>query len=129
MSESDPKPAGLLGSLRRIGDSLLGLAQSRLQLFALELQGERLRLVDTLLWLSAGLVLGGIGLLLGTMALALYLWQTARFAGLLLMAGVFLAAAAVIFWRVRVRVRKGPMPFADTIAEFKKDRACLQKRD
>ena len=120
---------GLLGSLRRIGESVLALAQSRLQLFALELQGEKLRLVDALLWLSLGLALGSVGLLLGTAALALFLWKQARFAGLLVMTGFFLGAAAVVFWRLRARLRKGPLPFADTIAEFKKDRACLRKQD
>lgn len=129
MNESDPQPAGLLASLRRIGESLLGLVQSRLQLLALDLQGETLRLVDTLLWLAIGLALGGVAGLAGATALALYLWKTWHFAGLLVMAGVFGVAAAVVLWRLRARLRKGPMPFADTIAEFKKDRACLQKQD
>ncbi len=62
MSEAYAGPAGLLGSLRRIGDSLIAVAQSRLQLFALELRGERLRLMDTLLWLSIAVLLGGVGL-------------------------------------------------------------------
>jgi uncharacterized membrane protein YqjE len=103
MSEADPKATGPFASLRRICDSLLALAQSRLQLFALELQGEKLRLVDTLLWLGAGLAFGGLGLLLGAAALALYLWETARFAGLLAMTGVLVGAAAVILWRLRAR--------------------------
>jgi uncharacterized membrane protein YqjE len=129
MSEANLKPARLLSSLRRIGDSALALAQSRLQLFVLELQDEKLRLVNMLLWLSIGLALGGAGLFLGTVVLALYLWETARFAGLLMMTGAFLGAAALIFCRLRKRLRNGPMPFADTIAEFKKDRACLRKQD
>lgn len=129
MSESAPKPAGLLVSLRRIGDSLLALAQSRAQLFALELRSAQLRLVDTLLWLSIAVALGALGVLLGTAALAIYLWEIARFAGLLGLMALFVGAAAVVFWRLRERLRNEPTPFAETIAEFKKDRACLQKQD
>jgi len=129
MSESSQEPAGLLVSLRRIGDSLLALAQSRAQLFALEVQSAQLRLVDTLLWLGLAVALGAMGALIGTAALAIYLWEVARFAGLLGLMALFVGAAAVVSRRLRERLRKEPMPFAETIAEFKKDRACLQKQD
>ena len=126
MSETGTKPGGVLSSLRRMGDSLLALAQGRLQLFALELQSEKLRLMDALLWLSIAVALGAVGLIVGTVALALYLWEMARYVGLVLMSGVFVGAAVVIVWRLRKGIRNGPMPFAGTVAEFQKDRACLQ---
>lgn len=129
MGDADSTSGGLFSSLRRAGDSLLALAQGRLHLFALELQSEKLRLVEMLLWLSVGLALGGAGMLLGTLTLALYLWETARFSGLLVMTGFFLGTSALVFWRVRRRLRKGPLPFADTIAEFKQDRVCLRSHD
>ena len=126
MSESGTKPGGVLASLRRMGDSLLALVQSRLQLFALELQSEKLRLMDALLWLSVAVALGAVGLILGTVTLAIYLWETTRYTGLVVLTGIFVGVAAVIVWRLREGIRKGPMPLAGTIAEFKKDRACLQ---
>lgn len=125
----DPKPDGLHAVLRRISDSLLGLAQSRLQLFALEVQSEKLRLLDILLWFSFGAVLGSVGLLLGTMALGIVVWEIAGIAGLLVMMGVFLGASIIVFWRLRGWLRRGPTPFADTIAEFRKDRSCFHKQD
>ncbi len=66
---------------------------------------------------------------MGAATAALYVWQTAGFVGLLAMAGIFFGAAALIFWGLRQHLRNGPMPFADTIAEFKKDRACLRRQD
>jgi len=129
MSEGDSKPGRLLGSLRRVGDSFLALLQTRIQLFALEVQSEKLRCLDALLYLGLGLVLAGAGLFFGATALAIYLWRLARYAGLLALTVVLLAAAIMILWRLRERLRKEPLPFADTIAEFKKDRACLRKRD
>ena len=44
MNEHTRETGGWLDSLRRTGDSLLGLAQSRFELFAVELQEEKCRL-------------------------------------------------------------------------------------
>jgi uncharacterized membrane protein YqjE len=129
MGDADPKTAGVFASLRRMGDLFLALAQSRVQLFALELQSEKLRLVDALLRLGLGLVVGTVGLMLGVATLALYLWEVLRFGGLLVMTGILVGAGAVILWRLRERLRNGPTPFLDTLVELKKDHACLQKRD
>ncbi len=129
MSDGDHKPAGLLDTARRVGDSLLGLVQNRVELFALELQEEKLRAVKLLIWLALALALGMAGLLLGLGALALFLWQLSGYIGLVGLAVVSLACAAAILWFVHSRVRKGPVPFNQTVAEFKKDRECLRKKD
>jgi uncharacterized membrane protein YqjE len=129
MGEPDPKADGLTAAVRRMGDSILALAQSRFQLIALEFQGEKLRFVGFLLWYSLGAALSAVGLLLGTMALGIFLWNTAGYSGLLITMGIFMGAAAFVFWRLRERIRHAPTPFADTIAEFNKDRACLRNRD
>jgi uncharacterized membrane protein YqjE len=129
MGDPEIKPGGVLSSLRRAGESLLALAQSRLQLFALDLQSEKLRLLEALLWLGLGLAIGAVGLILGTVTLALYVWARTGYAGLLVLTGVYLGVGALILWRLRQRLRQGPAPFAQTIAEFQKDRACLQDKD
>jgi len=129
MSEPDSPPAGLVASVRRVADSLLALVQNRVSLFAVEFQGERLRLIDRLFWLAIALSLGLIGLILATVTLALYLWQTTGFLGLVLLAAVFFVASAILLMRLRAQLRKAPSPFAQTIAEFEKDRACLRKQN
>jgi uncharacterized membrane protein YqjE len=129
MGEGDPKPAGWLELLRRAGDSLLGLVQSRLELFTVELQEEKLRALGLLVWLGLALVLGAAGLLLGLGALALFLWEMTGYAGLVGLALVTLASAAGLLWAMRRRIRRGPLPFSQTIAEFRKDRECLRRKD
>jgi len=129
MSEPKGKPGGVLASLRRMGDSLLALAQTRVQLFALEVQSETLRRLDLLLRLGIALAVGAMGLMVATAALAIYLWRTAGYAGLLLAAGVLVGLGAILVWRLREATRKGPLPFAETIAEFEKDRACFRGKD
>jgi uncharacterized membrane protein YqjE len=128
MSEGDPKSDGWLDSIRRTGDSLLGLAQSRIELFTVELQEEKLRALNLLVWLVVALALGVAGILIGLGALALFLWEVAGYGGLIGLALVTLAAAAAVLWSIRQRVQHGPRPFSDTVAEFKKDRECLHKK-
>jgi uncharacterized membrane protein YqjE len=126
---SEGHPGGLFSSMRRIFDSLLGLIQSRLQLFALELESEKLRLIDTLIKLAIALGIGFVGFLLGILTLALFVWQQARFVGLLVLTASLLGAAALLVWRLRHQLRKGPGPFAKTLAEFRKDRSCLGTKE
>jgi uncharacterized membrane protein YqjE len=129
MSEPEASPAGSKSSLRRMADSLLGLIETRLQLFATELQCEKLRAMELMLGLAVALGAGFIGVLVAVGALAVYLWEVAKYAGLVGLALVFLIASGVMFWRLRVALRDKPAPFSDTLAEFKKDRACLRQKN
>jgi uncharacterized membrane protein YqjE len=126
---NEGNPGGLLGSARRIFDSVLGLVQTRLQLFASEWESENLRLIDTLARIAVALSVVFLGLLMGTLTLALFVWKKAGFPGLVIMTAVILAAGVLLALRVRADLRKRPVPFAKTIAEFKKDRSCLETKE
>ena len=58
MSGNEHDAGGVMASVRRIGASLLGLGQTRAELFAVELQEEKLRALLLLSWLSLGVALG-----------------------------------------------------------------------
>jgi hypothetical protein len=45
------------------------------------------------------------------------------------MMGLFLLAGAFILWRLRSELRKAPAPFADTVAEFKKEFGYVNFRE
>lgn len=126
MDEKERTTGGWANSLRRTGDSLLGLAQNRLELFAVELQEEKLRALNVLIWLIVALALIVAGVLVGLGALALYLWHTAAYFGLIGLALVSLGAGAGALWAIRQRIRSSAAPFAKTVDEFKKDRSCLE---
>ncbi len=129
MAQTGDKSGGVVASLQRILDSLLALAQNRTQLFAAELQAEKLRWVDTLLKLGFAIAVGMIGLMLATTTLVLFIWEEARYAGLVAVTAVFLLVAGVLFWRLRDELRREPLPFEKTMAEFKKDRECFTGKD
>lgn len=126
MSASAPHSGGWLESLRRIGESLLALLRSRFELFTVEWQEEKLRLLNLLIWLGLAAVVGVAGVLVALFALAYWLWTAAGYAGLIGLAVAALAVAFGIIWSVRRKIRTGPAPFAHTVAEFRKDGECLR---
>lgn len=129
MGDDPPPLSDPVASVRRLVDSLLALARNRLQILASELQSEKERAFELLPWIGLAAGLGLAGFVLVIVTLALYLWTLAGYAGLLALAASLLLAATLLWLRLRARLRREPPPFADSIAEFQKDRACLPKND
>lgn len=129
MDAAHPAESGLLASARRAGTSVLGLLRTRFEILSVELREEKLRAVDLLLPLAIALALAMAGVLLAIGILALFLWRQFGYPGVIALALVTLAAAGVLFWLIRHRIRSGPVPFATTISEIGKDIECLRPRD
>lgn len=106
---------------------LLGLAQNRVELFAVELQEEKVRAVRFLAWIMMGLTVVAAGLLMGLGALAFYLWTTGGFPGVIGLALVSLCFGAGALHLTLRRIKNDPKPFAETISAFRKDRECLRR--
>lgn len=128
MNTAPRNNAGWLESLRRLGQSSSALLSNRFELFTVELQEEKLRLLKLLLWLGFAATIGVAGVLVGVFALAFWLWATAGYSGLVALALAALAVAGGIIWRIRRRMQVGPTPFAQTVAEFRKDGECLRNK-
>jgi uncharacterized membrane protein YqjE len=129
MTGADRDSEGILGSARRLGGSLLALFHTRIELFAVELQEEKLRVIRLLIWLTVALALAVAGLLVAIGALGLFLWESAGYAGVIGLAVAALAASAALLWSLGRRIGRGPDPFATTLAEMRKDLECLKNRD
>lgn len=121
-----PEETGPGASVQRIGTSVLGLIRTRVDLFAVELQQEKLRAISLLVWLAAAIALLGAGVLIAIGTLAVILWERYGDAGLIALTIATLVAGAVLLWLLRRRIRRGPAPFSATVAEFQKDLACLR---
>jgi len=125
MFEAEPDSPGFMDSLRRLGSSLTGLLHTRAELFAVELQEEKLRAIRLVIWVSVAAALGVAGIFVAIAALAVWLWTWAGYWGLGGLAGGTLGLAAIILWLIHHRITQGPGPFAGTVAEFKKDAESL----
>ena len=127
MDEPGEMGKGIFASLRRLLKTASAIAQNRLELFLVELQAERLQLFDTLLLLGVLLILVAMTLLVSTVTIVVLCLKHDRLDLLVALMLVSLAATAAAGWRLRIRL-KGWAPFSATVAEFKKDKACLEEK-
>src|SRR5437773_9628686 len=125
MDQTESKSGGFLAALRRIWDSGLALLLTRLELAILELQEERIRLVDFLLRLVALFVLATLALLTATALVVVLFWEASRVLALSILTMIYALAALALWMDLRKRLHAAPLPLAETLGEFKKDAECL----
>ncbi|MBE0622671.1 MAG: phage holin family protein [Burkholderiales bacterium] len=118
---------GLLHSIRHLAGTVLGAAQTRLEIFSTEIEEERLRLEQLLLITLAAAICLGMALLLCVTFVVIYFWDTHRLLTVGLLAAAFMAAAAALVWILRTKVKTRPKPFAVTRSELSKDGAMLRE--
>ena len=124
MSEDTETKPGVLASLRRGLDALLATTQNRVELFAVELQEEKCRLVEAILCAAAVVALGITSLSLLSFTIVVLFWEDNRLAALAGLIVLHLIGTAVAWRALQVRL-KAKSAFADTLDELKKDRSCL----
>ena len=129
MAPPSSNPVGILGSLRSLGDGLLAMAQDRLQLVVLELQQEKLHLIQTFIWISAAFFTGMMALIFANLALVYFFWETARLAVLGGLAAFYALSLVAIVLAYRRHLARRAAPFAATRQELEADRACIQRKN
>jgi uncharacterized membrane protein YqjE len=127
MSETPQPESGPFATLPRMLRTLRQMAESRGELFLLELREERLRLFDTMLlmgaWVACATV--AVGLLITTLVMACGPEHRLTVLGLLTLA--FAASAAWAFLSFRRRLLRW-QAFAATREQFQKDCACFKTK-
>lgn len=121
------RPPGIVGALRALADGFLAGAQDRLQLLSLELQEEKFRVIQTLVWIAAAMFTGALALAFASLALVYYFWETARLAVLTGLAFVYAGACVGVLLGLRRFIRRQPRPFAASLEELEGDRSCLRE--
>ena len=125
MSELPETTGGIFASLRRMLDGGLALAQKRLEILAVELREEKCRLVEALIWAAAVITLGLMTLTLLTFLVVVICWDNGRVTALVVLSVLYLLGTFAAWFGLRSRLKRA-VPFAGTLDEIKKDRACLQ---
>ena len=126
METTTPDSAGIIGSLRSLGDNLLASVQDRLELFSMDLQEEKFRLIQTFVWISVGIFTGMMALMFASLTLVYLFWESARLAVLGGLTVFYFAALAAVIIAFRRFVARQPKPFAATLQEIGEDRACIR---
>lgn len=117
--------SGLMGSARRLLATLVSIASTRLELLANELQEERLRLTQMLLFALCALFCFGMGILLLTVFVVALFWDDHRLAALGALSALFFALGTLVALLLRSKAQSKPRLFSASLAELTKDRQQL----
>ena len=123
---SDPaRGVGLFNSLQRLLATAIEMAQVRLELLGTEVEFEKRRLFDGVLWGGVALLLLGIGLVLLCGFVILLFTEGYRLAAVGVMALLFLSGGALMMRESRRRLQSPKSMFEASTQELAKDRAGL----
>src|SRR5260221_8049030 len=128
MSETPQTEDGLLAPVTRLLKTLVNLLENRLELFLVEVQEERVRLVEVLLLAAMGGLAALMTLILITLTVVVIFWENHRVLVLVLFTLAYAAAAAVAFWTLPSRLNPW-RAFTATLEQIKKDRPWIEKQD
>jgi uncharacterized membrane protein YqjE len=126
MEESTPSLGQLAASSKECARRLLTIGENRLELFTVEMQEERERLLRAFL-LALGVA--AFGLLAGltlTAAIVVLLWDRSPAAVLLGLTFLYGAGAAYLCLRLAGLLRDW-QTLSASLDQLRKDRACLEK--
>jgi uncharacterized membrane protein YqjE len=127
VGETTPGPAGnLIHSVVRLAGSLLAAAETRVDLFATELQEDGERGVRLLAWALAALLTAILGALMAGVTLIIVFWDTHRVMAAVAVTAVFLAAAAACALAFRRRLNEKPRLLDATRSELHRDVTAIR---
>jgi uncharacterized membrane protein YqjE len=124
---SDPvKETGLFVSLRRLLSTAIEIIQVRLDLLGTEVELEKRRLFDGMLWGAIGLLILGVGIVLFCGFIILLFWDGYRLAAVGVLALLCLGGSILLMREARHRLRNPSGIFSASLAELKRDQTGLQ---
>jgi uncharacterized membrane protein YqjE len=124
MEEPGDSSPGVVASVQRLLKTVLAIAHNRLELFLIEAQEERWRLFQLLLLLGVVLILSLTTLMAVIITVIVVCLEAERMDVVIGLVLLFLAATIFSFWRLNVCLKQRA-PFAGTLAEMEKDKACF----
>src|SRR5215204_3003613 len=116
MPEFEPRPRGVLQSLRGFGDAVLALVQNRLELFGVEVQEQKERLIRLLVLTAVMVFLGNMAAVVVTVTIVVLAGEGARGPVLIGLSVIYVGAAVWAFLALRKELGPGAPPFADTVS-------------
>jgi uncharacterized membrane protein YqjE len=129
MAGDEPPRPGIFASLRRLSDSGLALLQNRVELFSVELEEQKIRLVRLLVLVAAAVFMANTAVLVLTATIILVVGDKARVPVMICLSLVYLGGATAAVFALRKEIKESPPPFDGTIAELKKDRSWLSPKN
>ena len=128
MSEEPGHTESLLESLRNLAKTFVALVQTRIELFASEIDEERTRLARIVVLALTALFCIGLAVVLCVLLVAVLFWEDNRLLALGVLAGFFALGGLAALLALRSAVRQRPKFLSATLAELRKDEKELERR-
>jgi uncharacterized membrane protein YqjE len=121
MTEETGRDEGLLDSLRNVAKTCVALLQTRLEVFASEIDesGERLARIAVLAAVAAFCL--GLTVVLFAFFLVVLFWDTNRLLAIGVLTGVFAAGGIAACLVLRLEIVRRPKFLSATLEELRKD--------
>jgi uncharacterized membrane protein YqjE len=123
-SPASDQHAGLAQSLRNLGATALGVLKTRAELLVTEIEEERLRILELLVWGVAAALFFVFGLVMLSLAVVVAFWDTHRLLAAVVLGAAYIVIAGGLFLIARSRVQR-PRLFTASLEELAKDRDRL----
>lgn len=119
---------GLMESLKRLTGTLLAIFQTRLELLSNEMEEERLRIKQMLLYGSVALFFFGLAIMLLTAFIVVLFWDSYRLLVLGGFAALFFVAGLLVLNALRRVAQEKSKLFSASLAELADDGDRLDSR-
>lgn len=125
MASEPDDGGGLMAGVQRLMATFVALLHNRLELLALEVEEEKQRLLRTLAWGAAALLLGLLSLVFLALFVTVLLWDSHRLWALGGVCASFVLAAVGAAWQVKRLARAPGGAVASSLDELLDDYAAL----
>ena len=127
-----PQDAGhtesLLESLSSLAKTFVALVQTRIEIFASEVDEERTRFARILVLALVALFSLGLAVVLGVLLVAVLFWEENRLLALGVLTGLFALSGVAALLVLRNDIKRRPKFLAATLAELRKDEKELERK-
>jgi uncharacterized membrane protein YqjE len=128
MAEETGHTEGLLDSLRSLARTFIAVLQTRLEIFASEIDEHRALLARIAVLAAVTAFCIAVAVILFVFFLVVLFWDSNRLLAIGALAGIFAAAGVAAGLMLRAAIVRQPRLLAATLAELRKDRAKLEEQ-
>jgi uncharacterized membrane protein YqjE len=131
MFDSDPTVqtnGGITGSVKRLLESGSNFFSTKLELVGVELQEEKKRILELMIFVAAALLFAVMALTLITIGIVAMLIERNLYAWVVAIGVFYFLIAAVLYFVAQKKVQTATKVFQTTVEELKKDAEWVKTR-
>lgn len=131
MFDSDPaaqSTGGITGSVKRLLEAGSNFFSTKLELVGIELQEEKKRILELMIFVAASLLLAVMAFTLITIGIVAKLIEKHLYEGIIVMGVIYFLIAAILYFMAQKKVQTATKVFQTTVDELKKDAEWVKTR-